>query len=89
MTVNCASEMCITIGTCCDGMRGVPMAAVCGVSMMHAIVVLYGRSFEFGAPLFGNLKYVNWDSMDGKERPLFHQPHWPYDETLLPVALLY
>ncbi|MBO5921645.1 MAG: hypothetical protein J6Q48_04580 [Bacteroidaceae bacterium] len=51
-------------------------------------VVLYGRSFEFGTPEFGNLKYVNWDGIDGMERPIFYQPHWPYDETLVPVGLL-
>lgn len=50
------------------------------------IMVLYGRSFEFGAPSFAALKYVNWDGADGKARPLFYQPHWPYDEALIPVA---
>lgn len=49
-------------------------------------VVLYGRSFEFGAPSFSNLKYVAWDGIDGKERPLFYQPHWPYDDTLIAVS---
>lgn len=53
------------------------------------IVVLYGRSFEFGAPLFAALKYVNWDGVGGKERPLFYQPHWPYDEALIPVGERY
>ena len=52
-------------------------------------VVLYGRSFEYGAPSFENLKYVNWDSIDGKERALLYQPHWPYDETLVPVTVMY
>ncbi len=52
-------------------------------------VVLYGRSFEFGAPSFNGLRYVNWDGIDGKERPLFYQPHWPYDETLVPVGCGY
>ena len=51
-------------------------------------VVLYGRSFEFGAPMFEGLKYVNWDGIDGIERPLFYQPHWPYDETLVPVVAM-
>lgn len=52
-------------------------------------VVLYGRSFEYGAPSFENLKYVNWDSIDGKERVLLYQPHWPYDDRLVPVAVMY
>lgn len=33
MTVNCVSAMYIIIETCCDGMRAVPTAAVCGASM--------------------------------------------------------
>ena len=54
---------------------------------LRGAIMLYGRSFEFGAPLFNGLKHVNWDGIDGKERLLFYQPHWPYDETLVPVAL--
>ena len=59
------------------------------LDMERNIVVLYGRSFEFGPPDFTYLKYVNWDGIDGKERLLFYQPHWPYDETLIPVATAY
>ena len=55
------------------------------VDEARGAVVLYGRSFEFGAPSFEGLKYVNWDGIDGIERPLFYQPHWPYDETLVAV----
>ena len=54
----------------------------------RGMVVLYGRSFEFGEPCFSALRYVNWDGIDGKERTLFHQPHWPYDETLMPVTVV-
>ena len=50
------------------------------------IVVLYGRSFEFGTPSFEGLKYINWDGIDGKERPVFYQLRWPYDEALVPVS---
>lgn len=49
-------------------------------------VVLYGRSFEFGEPCFARLRFVNWDGIDGRERLLFYQPHWPYDEALVPVG---
>lgn len=52
-------------------------------------VVLYGRSFEFGAPSFDALRFVNWDGIDGKERTLLYQPHWPYDDTLISVAAGY
>lgn len=59
------------------------------VDEARAAVILYGRSFEFGSPLFENLKYVNWDGIDGVERQLFYQPHWPYDEMLVPVGVMY
>ena len=52
-------------------------------------VVLYGRSFEFGPPLLEHLRYVNWDGIDGNERLVFYQPHWPYDEALVPVSCIY
>ena len=57
------------------------------VDETRGAVVLYGRSFEFGAPSFEALRYVNWDGVDGKEYSLFYQPHWPYDETLVPVGI--
>lgn len=56
---------------------------------VRGAVVLYGRSFEFGPPLLEHLRYVNWDGIDGMERLLFHQPHWPYDEALVPVNIVY
>ena len=55
----------------------------------RGIVILYGRSFEFGAPSFECVRYINWDGIDGVERPVFYQPHWPYDETLIPVRAMY
>ncbi len=55
------------------------------VDDVRGVVVLYGRSFEFGEPSFSNLSFVDWDSIDGKERQLFYQPHWPYDEMLVAV----
>lgn len=54
----------------------------------RGIVVLYGRSFEFGPPSFSAPLFADWDSIDGVERPLFYQPHWPYDETLIPVNVM-
>ena len=55
----------------------------------RGIVILYGRSFEFGAPSFECVRYINRDGIDGVERPVFYQPHWPYDETLIPVRAMY
>lgn len=51
----------------------------------RGIIVLYGRSFEFGTPSFDAPVYPDWNGIDGVERPIFYQPHWPYDEMLLPV----
>ena len=51
------------------------------------IVLLFGRSFEFGAPDFSGLSYVNRGGIGDVEYPLFYQPHWPYDEALIPVAV--
>ena len=31
------------------------------VDESRGIVILYGRSFEFGVPSFDGLKYVDWD----------------------------
>ena len=59
------------------------------IDKARGAVVLYGRSFEFGAPSFDGLRCVNWDGIDGKERPLFYQSHWPYDESLQPIVARY
>lgn len=50
------------------------------------VVVLYGRSFEFGPPEFAHLACVDWDSVELAPAPLFYQPHWPYDDTLIFVC---
>ena len=51
------------------------------------IILLFGRSFEFGAPDFSSLVCVNRDGIGNVEYPLFYQPLWPYNETLVPVAV--
>lgn len=48
-------------------------------------IILYGRSFDFGPPDFDYVKHIEWEGLGGTPRPLFHQPHWPHDETLVPV----
>lgn len=53
----------------------------------RGMVLLFGRSFEFGAPDFSNLVRVNRGGIGDVEYPLFYQPHWPYDEALVPVGI--
>ena len=49
------------------------------------VIILYGRSFDFGPPDFDYVRVIEWGAFGGKPRPLFHQPHWPNDDTLIPV----
>lgn len=51
------------------------------------MIVLFGRSFEFGTPEFSYLSHVNRSSIGDIDYPLFYQPHWPYDDTLVPVGI--
>ena len=51
------------------------------------MVLLFGRSFEFGTPDFSFLSYVNRSGIGNIDYPLFYQSHWPYDETLVPVGI--
>lgn len=57
------------------------------VDEARKIVLLFGRSFEFGTPDFKAVESVNRSGIDDVDYPLFYQPHWPYDETLVPVAM--
>ena len=51
----------------------------------RGIVLLYGRSFAFGPPCFEQVKRIEWSGLGGSPHPLFHLPHWPSEETLVPV----
>ena len=48
-------------------------------------VLLYGRSFAFGPPCFEQVRRIEWSGLGGTPRPLFHLPHWPSEESLVPV----
>lgn len=48
-------------------------------------IILYGRSFDFGLPDFDYVRVIEWDALGNKPHPLFHQPHWPNDDTLIPI----
>ena len=51
----------------------------------RGVIILYGRSFDFGPPDFDYVRVIEWGAFGGKPHPLFHQPHWPNDDTLIPV----
>ncbi len=48
-------------------------------------IVLYGRSFDFGPPEFDHVRRIDWSGVGGRPVPLFHLPHWPDREEMVPV----
>ena len=48
-------------------------------------ILLYGRSFAFGPPSFEQIRRIEWTGTGGTPRPLFYLPHWPSEESLVPV----
>ena len=55
------------------------------IDEQRGAIILYGRSFDFGPPDFDYVRHIDWTALGGKPRTLFHQPHWPNDDTLIPV----
>lgn len=49
-------------------------------------ILLYGRSFAFGAPDFSQLRRIEWAGAGGTPSPLFFLPHWPDEDMLIPVT---
>lgn len=49
------------------------------------VILLYGRSFAFGAPRFEYVRCVQWAGIGVTPRPLFFLPHWPSEEGMQPV----
>lgn len=50
-------------------------------------VLLYGRSFAFGAPDFAAVTSVDWGSLGYGPWPLLFLPHWPSKDVQQPVGL--
>jgi hypothetical protein len=48
-------------------------------------ILLYGRSFAFGAPDFNHVRRIEWSGIGGTPYPLFFLPHWPNEESMVPV----
>lgn len=51
----------------------------------RSAIILYGRSFDFGLPDVDQVKKIEWEALGGTPRTLLYQPHWPNDDTLIPV----
>ena len=46
------------------------------------IILLYGRSFDFGKPSFQFVRQIEWGGIDGNSYPLFYVPNWPDEDRL-------
>jgi hypothetical protein len=57
------------------------------VDEVRQAILLYGRSFAFGLPDFSALKRIEWSGFKGKPLPLLYLPHWPNEDTLIPVVV--
>ena len=49
------------------------------------VIVLYGRSFDFGSPDFDYVKRIDWSGLGSTPRPLLYLPHWPDETEVIPV----
>jgi len=67
------------------GERCVYGGGLWNIDESRGAIILYGRSFDFGQPDFDYVRHIEWSGIGGKPLPLFHQPHWPNDDTLIPV----
>ena len=52
----------------------------------RSAILLYGRSFDFGAPEIYQIRRINWEGLGGTARPLLYAPNWPNEDTLIPIA---
>ena len=53
---------------------------------VRGAILLYGRSFAFGAPDIAQVREVDWESAGCAPCPLLFSPNWPQENRLLPVA---
>lgn len=49
------------------------------------IVLLFGRSFDFGEPDFDYVRRIDWTGLGGTPIPLYYLRNWPSEETLIPI----
>lgn len=50
-------------------------------------IMLFSRSFDFGAPDFSKLKRIDWDTLDGQEHLLIYYPSWPDQVLAVPIII--
>jgi hypothetical protein len=50
-------------------------------------LLLFGRSFAFGAPCIEHVREIDWESAGCAPCPVFFLPNWPNDESLVPVGM--
>ena len=48
-------------------------------------LLLYGRSFAFGALDFSQVKRIDWRGIGGIPFPLLFVPRWPNEDLLIPI----
>lgn len=51
----------------------------------NGTIILFARSFDFGAPDFSRLNRVDWSTLDGQEHPLVYYPSWPDRILAVPI----
>lgn len=49
------------------------------------VILLYGRSFDFGQPSFEHVRRIDWTGLRGHSYPLFYVPNWPDEDRLEPI----
>ena len=49
------------------------------------VILLYGRSFDFGPPCIEQVRRIDWTGTGLAPLPLFYLPCWPNEETMQPV----
>lgn len=66
--------------TCCGG-------GLWQVDNQRGIVLLYGRSFDFGPPDFSRLKRIDREGLHYLDYPLFLQHRFADEEILTPITI--
>lgn len=56
------------------------------IDCSRGAILLYGRSFDFGAPDFAHVRRIDWSGINGYPHPLFFAPEWPDEDVLVPVS---
>lgn len=55
------------------------------IDTARGIVVLYGRSFDYGTPDFSRVRRVEYEQSGIPRLPLLYYPNWPDQSIVEPV----